>query len=767
MSNKWLTYWVSFFLFSVMMSACSTTKNLPAGDALYTGADIEVTDKEMRSKEKKRIEEETEGLPRPVPNKKILGIRFKLMMYNLAGNPKKETSLLGKLKYKVGEPPILASTVNLDFNSKVIQSTLENQGYFNNTVTADTVVKNKKAHAYYSVQAGKRYVIQSVELDKDSSILQSNITESFSKSFLKAGDYFNLAVIKMERERIDDYLKERGYYYFDPNYILIEADSTIGDQKVNLQVKVKRNIPANARQRYTINEVYVYPGYGLNVGAGDTSKRNATFFEGYYLVDRRKQYKPRMFRQTMQFLPGDLYNRKDQNQSISRLINLGVFKFVKNNFVPVTVNDSARLNAYYYLTSLPKKSIRLDINANTKSNNLTGSGITLGWRNRNTFRGGELLSINATAGFELQFGGQLKGYNTYRGGLETKLVFPRFVTPFFSINTRGGFVPKTNMLLAYDVLSKEKLYIMNSFRAELGYSWKETLTKEHQLNLLAINYVQPFRVTQEYRDSILTNPNLEKAIEKQFIIGSNYNYNYNQSAGTSALKGLYFNGNLDLSGNIAGLVTGANKNNGDPKTIFGAAFSQYVKAETDVRYYVKLGKTSNWANRLIVGVGYPYGNSSELPFIKQFFAGGTNGIRAFRSRSLGPGSYNYDRNSNVLPDQSGDIKLELSTELRAKLFSIVHGAIFVDAGNIWLYNDNPNKPGAKFSNQFLKEIAVGTGAGIRFDVSFLVLRLDVAFPLRKPWLPEAERWVIDGIKFGSGQWRTDNLVYNIGIGYPF
>lgn len=761
-------YFTILFLIAAVVQSCSVTKHLPPNETLYMGAEVKVTDPDMRSKEKKAIKEEMEALTRPIPNKRILGVPFKLMMYNLAGNPKKQTSLLGKLKYKIGEAPVLGSTVNIDYNVKVLQSTLENKGYFNNFVTGDSTVKNKKARAQYSIQAGKRYTLQSIQLQKDSSAVHTQIAASLKNTLLKPGDYFNLSVIKLERERIDAYLKERGYYYFDPNFILIEADSTIGNNQVDLNILLKRNTPANAKIAYTINDVYIYPGYGLQAGVGDTSKRNAEFYEGYYLVDKRKRYKPRMFRQTMQFLPGDLYNRKDQNQSISRLINLGVFKFVKNNFIPVTVDDSAKLNVYYYLTSLPKKAIRLDVNANTKSNNLTGSAIAVSWHNRNTFRGGELLSVNATGGFELQFGGQLKGYNTYRGGLETKLVFPRFVVPFVKVNTRGGFVPKTNMSLAYDLLSKEKLYIMNSFRAEYGYAWKETITKEHILNLLSVNYVQPLRITQQYQDSIVTNPTLAKAVEKQFILGSNYNYNYNQSATTSVLKGLYFNGNLDLSGNIAGLITGASKNNsGNPKTIFGAAFSQYVKVETDLRYYVHVSKKTTWANRLIVGVGYPYGNSSELPFIKQFFAGGNNDIRAFRSRSLGPGAYNYDRNSNVLPDQSGDIKLEVNTELRAKLFSIVHGALFVDAGNIWLYNNNPNKPGAKFSNQFLKELAVGTGAGVRFDISFLVLRLDVAFPLRKPWLPEADRWVIDAINFGSGRWRSDNLVYNIGIGYPF
>jgi len=174
------------------------------------------------------------------------------------------------------------------------------------------------------------------------------------------------------------------------------------------------------------------------------------------------------------------------------------------------------------------------------------------------------------------------------------------------------------------------------------------------------------------------------------------------------------------------------------------------------------------ASRIIVGAGIPYGNSDELPFIKQFFIGGTNSIRAFRARAIGPGTFKPDVDENMfLPDQSGDLKLELNTEYRAKLFSVVHGAIFVDAGNIWLMNENKDKPGAKFSGDFLNELAVGTGAGLRFDLSFLVLRLDLAFPLRKPYLPDGQRWVLDQVAFGSGPWRKENLVFNLAIGYPF
>ena len=452
--RKAFTHIVSICTLACLLAACSTTRKLPPGEALYTGADVKIEGPSLRNKERKNIRSELESLTRPVPNKKILGVPFKLLMYNLAGNPKKEKSILGWLKYKVGEPPVLSSALNLEWNVKVLQSTLENRGYFKAAVLGDSILKNKKVKAVYTVQTGYRYAINNIMFDQDSSVLQKTINASADKTLLKAGTYFDLATIKAERERIDDYLKEKGFYYFDPDYLIIRADSTIGNNTVDLNIKIKPGTPQRARQMYTINDVYIFPGYRLSAERADTLKSDAEYYKGYYVVDKRKTYKPKMFAQSMQFNPGDVYNRTDHNQSISRLVNLGVFKFVKNRFEPVENSDSAQLNTYYYLTSLPRKSLRADINANTKSNNLTGSGITIGWRNRNTFRGGELLSINATAGFEIQYSGQLKGFNTYRGGLETKLTFPRFLIPFVALNTRSGFVPKTNMLLAYDILTK-------------------------------------------------------------------------------------------------------------------------------------------------------------------------------------------------------------------------------------------------------------------------------------------------------------------------
>jgi outer membrane protein assembly factor BamA len=750
----------------MMIVSCGPSRYLPDGDSLYTGANVKITDKELSHKQKKNLTAGLEALTRPKPNKKILGIRFKLWLYSIGGKSSKEKSLGGWFRNKFGEPPVLGSDVNTEYNVKVLRSTLENRGFFQAIVDGDTTTKGRKTSANYIVQAGPLYHINEIHFSHDSAVLTKTILEDSSKTLLKAKNTFDLQIIKTERERIDANLKEKGFYYFNPDFLIIEADSTIGNHLVNLYIKTKPETPKQARIPYEINDVYIFTDFRINSSGADTLKKNASFYKGYYLVDPKKQYKPKLFEKTMLFKPGEVYNRTDHNITINRLVNLGLFKFVKNRFEP-TRTDSPKLNTYYYLTPFPKKSIRSEVNASTKSNNLTGSSITFGWRNRNTFKAGELFTIDLTGGLEYQYSSAFKGYNTYRAGIETNLVFPRFIIPFVNLNTKGGFVPKTNILLGYDLLNKNKLYTLNSFRAAYGYNWKEDVKREHQLNPVAITYVQPLNVTPEYDSLAKTNPALQKAIEKQFILGSNYNYNYNQLLNNQVMSGYYFNGNIDLSGNIAGLVSGANAKAGNTKYIANAQFSQYVRLEGEFRYYLKVSSSSVLASRVLAGIGLPYGNSTSLPYIKQFFSGGNNSIRAFRSRSVGPGSYKDSTRFGFLPDQSGDIKMELNTELRAKLFSIVQGAIFVDAGNIWLYNSDSSRPGGKFSNQFLKELAVGTGVGLRFDVTFLVLRLDVAFPLRKPYLPDGQRWVINQINFGDPDWRRENIIYNIAIGYPF
>jgi outer membrane protein assembly factor BamA len=739
---------------------------LPEGEKLYTGARVNVTGVEDR-REKKVLEEDLEGLTRPRPNSTFLGMRIKLAIYNMFRN-KKPNSFFGRIRERYGEPPVLLSQVDLFQNARILQNHLENKGYFRSQVTGDTVVKNKTARAEYDAAAGPQYKIDSVFFPSDTTLLSRYIRESSTHTLLVKGAPFDLDVIKGERQRIDEYLKERGFYYFSPNHLLIKTDSSNSNHTVRMELIVKPETPEASKQEYRINEIYIYPDYSLNTAQVDTNRANRTYHEGFWVVDREKKYKPSLFTRVMDFRHGEVYNRTDHNLTLSRLMNLDVFKFVKNRFEPSDRTDTAFLDAYYYLTPFPRKSLRAEVTTVTRSNNLNGSMISVFWRNRNLLRAGEQLGIQVYGGTDVQFSGALRGYNTFRTGAELNFSVPRFLIPFTTFKNRSGYVPRTNIQLGYDVLHRQKLYTLNTFRFGYGYLWKQNLQKSHELYPFSVSYVQPLNVTPVYDSLISQDTLLARAIQQQFILGSTYQYTYNpQAAGLVRNNSYYFNGLVDLSGNIAGLLSGADVKAGKEVRIRDVPFAQYIKFEVDGRYYRKIGLHSVWANRLIIGVGIPYGNSVQLPFIKQFFIGGNNSLRGFRSRSVGPGTYRYTGPQNFLPDETGDIKLEINTEWRFRISGPLHGAFFIDAGNIWLFNDSTytNKPGGKFSGNFLGELAMDGGFGLRFDIRLFVIRLDIGVPFRKPW--EQNPWVVQQLELNKRSSRRENIVYNIGIGYPF
>lgn len=766
MTNKKIIFFFTFIL--MVLLSCNTTKLVPKGDALYTGATIKVKDSTMSHKEKKSIKDQTEGLPRPLPNSKFLGIPFKLILYNMAGDTSKH-GFIRRFLRKIGQPPVLLSSVNVDFNVKVLQNYLQNIGYFQAEASGDTIVKKRKGHAYYTLTGGPQYTFKEVHYETDSSAIGQAIQRTQEKTLLRPNDPFNLQAIKLERERIDGILKEEGYYYFSPELLLFDADTTIGNHKVNMYLHVKKTTPEQAKKPYIIDNVYIYPNFHLNGNRVDTAHENEHLYDGYYIIDPRKKFKPKLFPQIMRFDSGDVYNRADHNITLSRLINLGVFKFVKNRFELEKENgDTGRLNTYYYLTPLPKKRIQAEIAGETKSNNYIGSSLTFTFGNRNTFKGAEQLTIHGNVGSEVQYSGYQGGFNTYRLGAGVTFTIPKFVVPFFHLNTTNAFVPKTKIDLAYDILNRRKLYTLNSFSAQLGYEWKPNIRVTQSLNPIAINYVKAINVTKLYKDSLLGNPILKHAIDTQFVIGANYTYTIDPLINRPYASGLYFSGLADLSGTVAGLFISK-----DPvtnqKRLFNAPISQYIKTQADFRYYWEISPKARLANRLLMGFGYPYGNSTQLPYIKQFFMGGNNSIRAFRSRSVGPGTYrppNAD-SLNFFPDESGDIALEINTELRYRFNKIIEGAVFFDAGNIWLHRKDTLQPGGEFTKDFIKQLAVGTGIGLRLNLTILLLRLDLGMPLREPWLPAGQRWVIDKIDFGSREWRRKNLVLNLAIGYPF
>lgn len=754
-----------------VFASCSAVKTVPKGDYLYLGAEVNIKDTDnSRRKETKALANELEGIIRPKPNSRFLGIPFKLWIYNFWGNPEKEGGIGNKISNRFGEPPVLFSRVKVDYNRQLLVNRLENRGYFRSSVSTDTTLGKKRAKLIFNAFTGPQYIINSVTFTTDSSDLGKAVSATSDGSFLKVGEAYDLDVITSERERIDARLKEQGFYYFSPEYLIVQADSTNNQHKVDLVVNVKTTTPPKAQDIYTINNIYVYSNY-------DITEDSVSIYEGtrhrdFYVIDSANTFKPKIFERAMFFNRGDVYNRTDHNMSLNRLMGLGVFKFVKNEFEETPASGDNQLNTFYYLTPYARKSLRAELTGRTTSANFTGTEVTLSWRNRNTFRGAELLRLSAYGGTDIQVSGINKGNNLFRLGAEANLDIPRFISPL-KFHPSSAFMPHTKILLGADLLNRYESYTLNSFRTSFGYIWRQDIKREHELNLLSVNYIRRFNVTKAYEALALRNANLRRAIEEQFIIGPNYSFEYTNTNETRKTNTFYYNGSVELSGTILGLATGANAIKKGPKEIFGTRFSQYTRLENDFRHYFNLGYGSQIASRIITGIGLPYGNSVSLPFVKQFFIGGTNSLRAFRARSIGPGSYNPDSEvgtDSIAADRTGDLKLEINTEYRPKINNLLQGAIFLDAGNIWLMKDDatyPPMPGAKFSKDFLRELAVGVGVGLRFDFTFFILRTDLAMPLRKPWLPKGERWVLNDIKFADPDWRRENLVFNLAIGYPF
>ena len=410
-----------------------------------------------------------------------------------------------------------------------------------------------------------------------------------------------------------------------------------------------------------------------------------------------------------------------------------------------------------------KKAIQLEVDLVANSNNFLGPQFSINFLNRNAMRGAERLKINLHGAFETQVNGTDQPVNSFEFGIETGFYLPRFISPF-RVKTRTGFPEQTGFEIAYSYLHRPQFFTLNSFRFSYGYEWERNAKHRHQLKPIEVNRVNLLDTTTDFEELLQSNIFLQQSYEEQFILGTNYTYFYTPPSQTASSYS--FRGNVDFSGNLANIAQNIFGEGNEPGEIFGQTYSQFARLEAEWRFKYKIDRRNQLHSRLLLGAGFSYGNSTVLPYVKQFFSGGSSSLRAFRARSVGPGSYAIP-DSLIFRDQGGDIRFELNSEYRFDIVGIFKGALFVDIGNIWTREQDPSRPGAQFNSSFLKELAVGTGIGLRMDADFFVFRLDLGLPLRKPFLDEGERWVIDEIDFGSSSWRQDNLILNVAIGYPF
>lgn len=744
----------------LLFNACSVKKYIPDDEFLYRGGKIKI-ENEGDTKDIAGIQYELENVRYPDPNSRILGIYSGLYFHYK--NEKEHPGVINRfLNKKLGEEPAYLSDVNLENTMDLLQNRLENNGIFYGEIDNEVKIDSsgKTAKIDYLVKIKRPYRLKTYQYESDSTdtlAIHKLIKESLAETELTLEKRFVLADLKLERERIDDYLKAKGYYYFNKDFLLFEVDTNrYDDRKFDLYLSLKDGVPEKSKVPYVLDSVEVYASIYNDTVYG---KQDTIRIEQVDIIQgRRTFFKPERLRPFVLLEPGQRYHPEMSKFTSRRLSSIGTYKYVNIRYEDQdTVTNSSgvrHLKNVIELSPLPKRSIQFEMQGVTKSNGFTGPGLKATYVNRNIFKGGENLNVQPNLAYERQFGKNSGGGATsLQLGLKASLILPRMLFPGNFEKAFYYAIPKTKISAGMDFLHRSKFYSLNSFSTSFGYIWEQNRFVTHTFNPLSIDYVNLTHTSEQFQDILDKNPFLRRSFEQQFIAGFNYSFIYNELSDRTKRGRIFFQANLDVAGNTISLF--AKRIDEDHKEFLGLKYAQYAKADIDFSYHYGLGrsKTSSLVGHLFLGYGLPYGNSASLPFVKQYFAGGPYSVRAFRIRGLGPGTYVPENKQDSYFDHSGDIRFESNLEYRFPIYSFLKGAVFADAGNVWLHNTNESLPGGKFSKDFYKELGVGTGFGLRVDVQGFVIRLDLSSALKRP----TEKW----------RFEYDRPLFNFGIGYPF
>jgi outer membrane protein assembly factor BamA len=675
------------------------------------------------------------------------------------------------VKTKLGQPPVIYNKYLVERSENDIQDLLFSKGYFDASTNKNVKISDKKVMVTYLIKTNDQYIIDTIAYPEITDSLTKHINSCRKETLLNSGDPYNFNRLKDERNRIDDYLKNIGYYYFSADYLIFELDSNKIEKRIDVFMRVKSNIPERAKARYTIKNIYIDSDHSLEKS---TVEKDTILTDSVYFIFNTPNVKPDIITRSVLFAPGNLYSYKKHINTLNKLSSLGIYKFTNINFTSSS-EDSTQLNAKIILTQSVPKSMRVKIQAVTKSNDYMGPELSLSYHDRNFLGGAESFLTSLNTSFETQISNANNTSNSYQIGINQSLSVPRFLFPFIDLNKylSGKYTPKTNFMVGYKFDYRTKYFQLNTFDFLYEYVWRESSTKSHGIKLINLSYSHLSQKTQAFQEVLQTNELIRQSFSEELIASLVYTFTYNNQLYKDKKVNSYFTINPEFAGNALSLynllVTGEKPTAENQAEIVGINYSQYARINADYRLYINTSKKYNVVTRLMAGIGKAYGNSVVLPYTRQYYIGGASDIRAFRTHTVGPGSYKpADSVANTYFEQVGDIKLEANFEFRFNIVKIFEGALFVDAGNVWLIDKNEEKPGGELHwNKIPEQLALGAGVGLRLDASVLVVRFDLGLPLRKPWLPENQRWVFDTIDFRSGQWRSNNLVLNIAIGYPF
>ena len=622
----------------------------------------------------------------------------------------------------------------------------------------------KKARIKYRIEVPEAYTLDTIELPAPTTPVTRFIDSINSSSILQKGDRYCLDSLSFERNRITTALRNNGYFYFRPEYIEYLADTTLSPGKVALRMTLKKGIPAQALKPYYVGGVTVRLNRATGDGTPDTI-RYPRMTVAYYKPIRLKKW---VLPKNITFKPGEIYSIATQNETQSNLGRLGIFRTVAVEVTPLdSLMRKDSLDVTIQATFDVPLEATIEANVSSKSNSYIGPGLIFGINHNNVFGGGEKLSVKLNGSYEWQTGGgsqhgKASLFNSYEVGLNSSLTYPRIVPGFLPQLPRTRKYPAyTRFQLGANLMNRPHYFRMVSFNGSMSYDYRTSLRAGHSVTPFKLVYTKLLNTTESFDKTMEENPAIALSFRDQFIPSSSYTYTYDTSYGREVDNRFIWQFMGMSAGNILSGITSLFGQHGE-KHIFGSSFSQFVKGSAEMKYYHRF-RAEHWlATRLFIGAEHAYGNSKEVPYSEQFYIGGANSIRAFTIRSLGPGSYVPAKDDvDGYFDQTGTFKLEANIEYRFPIWGDLHGAAFVDAGNIWLLKKDPKRPGGELDRKtFLKDIALGTGIGLRYDIGMLVLRGDLGIGIHAPY---------DTGKKGYYNMTSfkNSLAFHLAIGYPF
>ena len=758
------------FIFLTVIAAlscgCSNTRFLAEDQLLYTGIRKVEIIKEQNQKNTTPVKPYVLSTTSQKPNNSLFGKRVLLPVglwvynYTDVDNSKKFKKWIFKTFSK---PPVLISDINPDLRAQKIENDLFDLGYFDTKAWArvDTSSRNsKKARISYHVQISSPYRYNRIEYDSARESIDTLVTTNNFNKLIAPGDQFNLEKLILARTGLSRQIQNRGFFFFNPDHIGLIADTALGNKQLNLLIRRQEGLPKVILSTYRIDSLQVHI-----TGSSDSAvfKMDTTLFDGMTIVSSGDHLKPGVVRDAVFFRTGELYTYDTYQNTITRLNNLGVFSYVRISYeLPDQDSMQQLLEVKIDLVMADPVSLELETDLVAKSTGFAGPAVSAGISHGNSFKGAEKINFAIKGGIEWQWGQKQEsqlGTFSYELGANLGFTFPKIILPGKKTEIKKILKQQTSINQDFNILNRTAYYTMFSALTKYNYSWGKTREVLHSYSPVYFNTVSLLATTPAFDSVVNENIYIRRSFEEQFILGTKYEFSYDNTHKNQP-GNIYLQVGLSSAGNLIDLFAGLrNDASGRPYEVFNNVYSQHVKVTTDLRYYLN-GYNKTLAMRLYSGIGIPYANSTVLPYVEQFFSGGGYSVRGFLARTIGPGSF-HDTESSFI-DQSGDLKLEGNLEYRFEISSIIKGAVFVETGNIWLINEDENRPGSQFNfNTFYRQLAVGAGVGLRFDFNFFVLRTDLGFPLRTPYIEDDSNWLI-----GNQNILSRGLFY-LAIGYPF